>query len=232
MKRGKKYLESLSKVDRNKTYVPSEAVKLIKDIKYSSYDETVEVHFNLNIDPRHADQQLRGTINLPSGTGKETRVAVVAKDADKVKEALDAGADEAGSEDLIEKIQGGWLGFDILIATPNMMSQVGRLGKLLGSKGLMPNPKVGTVTVDVSDAVKSFKSGKLEYRTDKSGIIHLVIGKLSFDVDALVKNFNMVYDTLLKVKPAKAKGVYMTSVSISSSNGVGVFVDPIKNSAG
>ncbi len=232
MKRGKKYLESLSKVDRNKTYVPSEAVKLIKDIKYSSYDETVEVHFNLNIDPRHADQQLRGTINLPAGTGKETRVAVVAKDADKVKEALDAGADEAGSEDLIEKIQGGWLGFDILIATPNMMSQVGRLGKLLGSKGLMPNPKVGTVTVDVSDSVKSFKSGKLEYRTDKSGIIHLVIGKLSFDVDALVKNFNMVYDTLLKVKPAKAKGVYMTSVSISSSNGVGVFVDPIKNSAG
>ena len=232
MKRGKKYLESLSKVDRNKTYVPSEAVKLIKDIKYSSYDETVEVHFNLNIDPRHADQQLRGTINLPAGTGKETRVAVVAKDADKVKEALDAGADEAGSEDLIEKIQGGWLGFDILIATPNMMSQVGRLGKLLGSKGLMPNPKVGTVTVEVSDSVKSFKSGKLEYRTDKSGIIHLVIGKLSFDVDALVKNFNMVYDTLLKVKPAKAKGVYMTSVSISSSNGVGVFVDPIKNSAG
>lgn len=230
MKRGKKYLESLSKVDRNKRYVPSEAVKLVKDIKYSSYDETVEVHFNLNIDPRHADQQLRGTINLPSGTGKETRVAVVAKDADKVKEALDAGADEAGSEDLIEKIQGGWLGFDILIATPNMMSQVGRLGKLLGSKGLMPNPKVGTVTVDVSDSVKSFKSGKLEYRTDKSGIIHLVIGKLSFDVDALVKNFNMVYDTLLKVKPAKVKGVYMTSVSISSSNGVGVFVDPIKNS--
>ena len=232
MKRGKKYFESLSKVDRNKTYVPSEAIQLIKDIKYSSYDETVEVHFNLNIDPRHADQQLRGTINLPSGTGKETRVAVVAKDADKVKEALDAGADEAGSEDLIEKIQRGWLGFDILIATPNMMSQVGRLGKLLGSKGLMPNPKVGTVTVDVSDSVKSFKSGKLEYRTDKSGIIHLVIGKLSFDVDALVKNFNMVYDTLLKVKPAKAKGVYMTSVSISSSNGVGVFVEPIKSSAG
>jgi large subunit ribosomal protein L1 len=229
MRRGKKYNDAFEKVDRERRYSPLDAVTLIKEIKYASYDETVEVHFNLNIDPRHADQQLRGTLSLPSGTGKETRVAVIAKE-DQVEDALSAGADHAGSGDLVEKIQGGWLAFDVLIATPNMMSQVGKLGKVLGAKGLMPNPKSGTVTADISEAVKSFKSGKLEYRNDKNGIIHLILGKVSFSSDDLVKNFNMVYDTLLKVKPAKVKGIYITSISLSSSTGVGVFVDSNRKS--
>ncbi len=226
MIRGKKYKNAFSKVDREKRYDLLDGITLVKDLSYASYDETVEVHFNLNIDPRHADQQLRGTLTLPSGVGKETVVAAIVKE-DQVEDVLSAGADYAGSVDLIEKIQAGWLEFDILVASPNMMSQVGKLGKVLGSKGLMPNPKVGTVTPDVSQAVQSFKSGRLEYRNDKDGIIHLVLGKVSFSVDDLVKNFEMVYDTLLKVKPAKVKGTYINSISISTSNGVGVFLDTV-----
>ena len=226
MIRGKKYKNAFSKVDREKRYDLLDGITLVKDLSYASYDETVEVHFNLNIDPRHADQQLRGTLTLPSGVGKETVVAAIVKE-DQVEDVLSAGADYAGSVDLIEKIQAGWLEFDILVASRNMMSQVGKLGKVLGSKGLMPNPKVGTVTPDVSQAVQSFKSGRLEYRNDKDGIIHLVLGKVSFSVDDLVKNFEMVYDTLLKVKPAKVKGTYINSISISTSNGVGVFLDTV-----
>ena len=226
MIRGKKYKNAFSKVDREKRYDLLDGITLVKDLSYASYDETVEVHFNLNIDPRHADQQLRGTLTLPSGVGKETVVAAIVKE-DQVEDMLSVGADYAGSSDLIEKIQAGWLEFDILVASPNMMSQVGKLGKVLGSKGLMPNPKVGTVTPDVSQAVQSFKSGRLEYRNDKDGIIHLVLGKVSFSVDDLVKNFEMVYDTLLKVKPAKVKGTYINSISISTSNGVGVFLDTV-----
>ena len=228
MIRGKKYKNAFSKVDREKRYDLLDGITLVKDLSYASYDETVEVHFNLNIDPRHADQQLRGTLTLPSGVGKETVVAAIVKE-DQVKDVLSAGADYAGSLDLIEKIQSGWLEFDILVASPNMMSQVGKLGKILGSKGLMPNPKVGTVTPDVSQAVQSFKSGRLEYRNDKDGIIHLVLGKVSFSVDDLVKNFEMVYDTLIKAKPAKVKGTYINSISISTSNGVGVFLDTVIN---
>lgn len=227
MKRGKQYKESAKKVDREKLYNPKDAFSVIKECAYAKYDETVEVHFNLGIDPRHADQQLRGTLVLPNGSGKSIRVAVIAS-GDKLKEAKDAGADFADSEDLIEKIQGGWLDFDVLITTPDMMAKVGKLGRVLGAKGLMPNPKSGTVTPNISVAVKEFKAGKVEYRNDKAGLIHLGIGKISFPVEKLAENFDLVYDTLLKVKPAKAKGNYMKSISASSSSGVGFFLDPVK----
>ena len=227
MSRGKKYVESLSKVNRTTLHRPKDALDIIKDVAFAKFDETVEVHFNLGIDPRHADQQLRGTLVLPHGTGKSVKVAVVAQ-GEKAKEAQSAGADVVGSEDLIEKIQGGFLEFDILVATPDMMSKLGRLGKILGTKGLMPNPKSGTVTNDIEKTVREFKSGKLEYRNDKAGIIHLGIGKVSFAKENLVDNFMMVYDTLLKVKPSKAKGVYLRSISVSSTQGVGVFIEPLK----
>ncbi len=224
MIRGKKHRSALAKVNREKRYKFIDAVSLVKELSYVSYDETLEVHFNLNIDPRHADQQLRGTLNLPSGTGKKVVVAAIVKE-DQVKDVLSAGADYAGELDLIEKIQSGWFAFDVLIATPNMMGQVGKLGKVLGSRGLMPNPKVGTVTLDIAKAVQSFKSGRLEYRNDKDGIIHLVLGKVSFDVEDLVKNFKIVYDTIQKIKPAKVKGDYVKSISISSTNGVGIYLE-------
>lgn len=227
MTRGRKYKEKASQVERTKLYTPNTAFDLVKDLAFAKFDETVEVHFNLGIDPRHADQQLRGTMVLPHGIGKSVRVAVVAQ-GEKAKDAEKGGADVVGAEDLIEKIQGGWLEFDILIATPDMMSKLGRLGKVLGTKGLMPNPKSGTVTTDVEKTVREFKAGKLEYRNDKTGIIHLGIGKVSFTKENLVDNFMMVYDTLLKVKPSKAKGNYLKSISISSSQGVGVYIEPLK----
>ena len=227
MTRGRKYIESASKVSRTTLHRPKAALDLIKGLAFAKFDETVEVHFNLGIDPRHADQQLRGTLVLPHGTGKSIRVAVVAQ-GDKAKDAQKAGADVVGAEDLIEKIQEGWLEFDILIATPDMMSKIGRLGKMLGTKGLMPNPKSGTVTTEIEKTVREFKSGKLEYRNDKAGIIHLGIGKVSFTKENLVDNFMMVYDTLLKVKPSKAKGVYLKTISLSSSQGVGIFIEPLK----
>lgn len=224
---GKKYIESAKKVDREKLYSPKEALSLVKDVAYANFDETIEIHFNLGIDPRHADQQLRGTLVLPHGTGKSVKVAVLAQ-GDKATAATKAGADEVGADDLIEKIQGGWLDFDVLIATPDMMAKIGKLGRVLGAKGLMPNPKSGTVTTDVENTVKEFKAGKVEYRNDKTGIIHIGIGKKSFSDENLVDNFMLVYDTLLKVKPAKAKGIYMRSISVSSAQGVGVYVEPMK----
>jgi large subunit ribosomal protein L1 len=224
-KTGKNYIEQSSKINREKLYSPKMGFELLKESAFAKYDETIEVHFNLGIDPRHADQQLRGTIVLPHGSGKSITVAVVANEA-KAKEAEAAGADVVGGDDLIEKIQGGWLDFDLLIATPDMMGKVGRLGRVLGAKGLMPNPKSGTVTPDVKKAVGEFKSGKIEYRNDKAGIIHLGIGKKSFSSENLVDNFTLVYDTLQKVKPAKAKGAYMKSISVASSNGCGLFIDP------
>ncbi|MCP4049748.1 MAG: 50S ribosomal protein L1 [bacterium] len=228
MMRGKKYKEQVKLVDSQKKYMPNEAISLVKKMKYAGFDESVEVHFNLGIDPRHADQQLRGTLLLPHGTGKKIKILVIAKDA-KIKEAEDAGADYAGSDEMIEKIQGGWFGFDLIIAAPDMMSKVGKLGRLLGSKGLMPSPKSGTVTQDIGKAVSEFKGGKLEYRNDKTGIVHLVIGKLSFQEEQLLDNFNTVYDTLMKIKPTKAKGLYMKSISVNSSMGPGVFVEQMKN---
>ncbi len=225
-KSGKKYVEQASKIDREKLYTPVAGLSLIRESSFGNYDETIEVHFNLGIDPRHADQQLRGTIVLPHGSGKLIKVAVVTSEA-KANDAIEAGADEVGGDDLIAKIQGGWLDFDLLIATPDMMGKVGRLGRMLGAKGLMPNPKSGTVTPDVKKAVLEFKSGKIEYRNDKAGIIHLGIGKKSFSVDNLVDNFMLVYDTLQKVKPSKAKGVYIKSISVASSKGNGLFIEPI-----
>lgn len=227
MTRGRKYKEKAAQVDKTKLLTPNKAFDLVKNLAFAKFDETVEVHFNLGIDPRHADQQLRGTMVLPHGIGKSVRVAVVAQ-GEKAKDAQNGGADVVGAEDLIEKMQEGWLEFDVLIATPDMMSKLGRLGKVLGTKGLMPNPKSGTVTTDVEKTVREFKAGKLEYRNDKTGIIHLGIGKVSFTKENLVDNFMMVYDTLLKVKPSKAKGNYLKSISISSSQGVGVFIEPLK----
>ena len=224
-KRGKNYKEKAALVDRDVQYSPEAAIKLVKEASFAKFDETVEVHFNLGIDPRHADQQLRGTLSLPHGTGNSKRVVVITS-GEKVAEAEKAGADSAGAEDLIEKIQGGWLEFDVLIASPDMMAKLGRLGRQLGSKGLMPNPKAGTVTPNIAQAVKEFKAGKLEYRNDKNGLIHLPFGKASFSDEQLFENFNMVFETILKAKPSKAKGTYMKSVSFSTAMGPGVFVEP------
>lgn len=224
---GRKYQEKSALIDRNTYYSPEQALNLVKEASFAKFDETVEVHFKLGIDPRHADQQLRGTLVLPNGTGKSKRVAVITS-PDKVQVAQNAGADEVGGEDLIEKIGTGWFEFDILVATPDMMAKVGKLGRTLGSKGLMPNPKSGTVTTDLEKTVTEFKSGKIEYRNDKYGNIHLVIGKASFGLDALLKNFETVYDTLVKIKPQKAKGVYMRSISFATTMGPGVWVEPQK----
>ena len=224
-RRGKNYTEKVALVDRGVRFSPKAAIEAVRGVSYAKFDETFEVHFNLGIDPRHADQQLRGTLTLPNGTGKVNRVAVITS-GEKVSDAEKAGADTFGSEDLIEKIQGGWLEFDVLIASPDMMAKLGRLGRLLGSKGLMPNPKAGTVSNDISQAVKDFKAGKVEYRNDKNGLIHLPIGKASFSDDQLSENFNLVYDTLLRVKPSKAKGTYMKSISFCTTMSPGVFVEP------
>lgn len=226
-RRGKKYSNSLQLIDKSILYSPKEAFALLKKIAYSNFDETIETHFNLGIDPRHADQQLRGTLVLPNGTGKSIRIAVIAQ-GDNEKKAVSAGADEVGNDDLISKIENGWLEFDVLIATPDMMSKLGKLGRVLGSRGLMPNPKSGTVTTNVENTVKEFKSGKVEYRNDKTGIIHIGIGKKSFSEESLVDNFMLVYDTLFKAKPSKSKGVYLRSISISSSQSPGVFIEPTK----
>jgi large subunit ribosomal protein L1 len=226
-KRGKKYLEKVKDLDLQKRYSPVQAIKLVKEMKYVDFDESVELHFNLGINPRHADQQLRGMLVLPHGTGKKIRIAVVTE-GEKLLESKDAGADEVGGEDLIEKIKGGWFDFDLLLASPNVMSKLGKLGKLLGSKGLMPNPKSGTVTQDLGKAIKDFKAGKIEYRNDKTGIIHVIFGKVSFSEEQLLENFETIFDILLKAKPTKSKGVYMKSISVSSSMGPGVFVEPLK----
>ncbi len=224
-KRGKKYVDAKKKVDRNRLYEPSEAVDLLKEVATSSFDETVELAVKLGVNPKHADQQVRGSVVLPHGTGKELRVVVFAK-GEKLKEAEEAGADLAGSEELVAKVQEGWLDFDVAVATPDMMSVVGKLGRVLGPRGLMPNPKAGTVTPDVGRAIQEIKAGKVEYRTDKAANIHLPLGKGSFAAEKLLENFYAVLEALLKARPAAAKGQYIRSVTVSTTMGPGIKISP------
>lgn len=224
MKHGKKYMEAAAKIDRDRLYAPLEAMHLVKEASTAKFDETIEVHFRLGIDTRQADQQVRGSVSLPHGTGKTVRVVVFAE-GDKAREAEVAGADVVGSDDLVEKIQGGFLDFDATIATPDQMSKVGRLGKILGTRGLMPNPKLGTVTMDVGRVVGELKAGRVEYRADKFGIAHVGIGRSSFDRKALVENYGTVLDEILRAKPASAKGRYIKSITVTSTMGPGIKVD-------
>jgi large subunit ribosomal protein L1 len=224
-KKGKKYLEAAKLVDRTKAYPIVEAIELAKKTNFAKFDATLEVAFRLGVDPKKADQQIRGAVVLPNGTGKVQRVLVFAK-GEKVKEAEAAGADYVGDAEFITKIQQGWFEFDVIVATPDMMGEVGKLGRVLGPKGLMPNPKTGTVTFDVTRAVNEIKAGKVEYRVDKAGNIHVPIGKSSFENEKLVENFNTVFETMLKVKPSAAKGTYMKNVTVASTMGPGVKVDP------
>ncbi|KIY22107.1 MULTISPECIES: 50S ribosomal protein L1 [Mesobacillus] len=224
-KKGKKYLEAAKLVDRSQAYSAVEAIELAKKTSTVKFDATVEAAFRLGVDPKKADQQIRGAVVLPNGTGKTQRVLVFAK-GEKLKEAEAAGADYVGDSEYINKIQQGWFDFDVIVATPDMMGEVGKLGRVLGPKGLMPNPKTGTVTFDVTKAVNEIKAGKVEYRVDKSGNIHVPIGKVSFEDNKLVENFNTIFETMMKVKPAAAKGTYMKNVTISTTMGPGVKVDP------
>ena len=224
-KRGKKYQAALEKFDQNSTFSIEEAIKLAKETHVANFDASVEVAFRLGIDTRKNDQQIRGALVLPHGTGKSQRVLVFAK-GDKAKEAEAAGADYVGEAELAQKINGGWFDFDVIVATPDMMGEVGKLGRVLGPKGLMPNPKTGTVTMDVTKAVQEIKAGKVEYRAEKAGIIHVGIGKVSFTEEQLVENFKAIHDALDKAKPASAKGVYFKSVTVSSTMGPGITVDP------
>lgn len=223
-KKGKQYLAALEKVDAEKLYTVEEAVALIKETSFAKFDETVEVAYRLGVDPKKADQQIRGAVVLPNGTGKTQKVLVFAK-GDKAKEAEAAGADYVGEGELVQKINGGWFDFDVVVATPDMMAEVGRLGRVLGPKGLMPNPKTGTVTMDVTKAINEIKAGKVTYRVDKAGNVHAPIGKVSFDTAKLIENFTTINDTMLKVKPSTAKGQYIKNVSITSTFGPGVKVD-------
>ena len=227
MKHGKKYLESAKLVDRATLYDPAEALDLAVKTSSAKFDETVEIHVRLGVDSRHADQQVRGAVILPNGTGKNVRVAVFAK-GDLAKAATEAGADVVGDADLVQKIQGGWMDFDVAIASPDMMGFVGRLGKVLGPRGLMPSPKAGTVTMDVAKAVQDAKAGKIEYRLDKTNIIHCPIGKASFGSDKLLENFNALLDAIIKAKPASTKGQYIKSVAVASTMGPGVKINPNK----
>jgi large subunit ribosomal protein L1 len=224
-KHGKRYLESAKMVESDKFYEPLEAFKLIKEMPKGKSDESVEVAIRLGVDPRHADQQIRGSVALPHGTGRFVKVAVFAK-GEKAKEAEEAGAEKVGAEDLIEEIQKGWLDFDVAVATPDMMGAVGKLGKVLGPKGLMPNPKTGTVTMDVGKAVKEIKAGKVEYRVDKSGIVHVGIGKVSFEANKLFGNFRTLMDVIMKAKPSSSKGAYVKSVVLSATMSPGIRVSP------
>ena len=224
---GKRYRQALAPIDREHAYTPVEAVKLLKDAPDAKFDETVEVHFNLGLNVRHADQQLRGTLMLPHGTGSDVRVAVFAE-GDKAKEAEEAGADIVGSADLATQVEGGFDDFDVAIATPDMMGTVGKLGRILGPRGLMPNPKAGTVTFDIGKAVRDSKAGKLEYRTDRGANVHLTIGKKSFDERALLENYATVLDEIVRAKPSAAKGRYIRTITLTTSMGPGVRVDPQK----
>ncbi|MBF0780239.1 MULTISPECIES: 50S ribosomal protein L1 [unclassified Granulicatella] len=223
-KKSKKFLAAAAKVDATKSYSIEEAVALVKEIDFAKFDATVEVAYRLGIDTRKADQQLRGAIVLPHGTGKTARVLVIAR-GEKAKEAEAAGADYVGDVDLIEKIAGGWFDFDVIVATPDMMGQVGRLGRVLGPKGLMPNPKTGTVTMDVTKAVEEIKAGKVTYRADKAGNLHVTVGKVSFDNEKLVENLKAIHETVVRIKPATSKGQYVKNVAITSTLGPGVRVD-------
>lgn len=226
-KHGKKYQESAKLIEADKVYDPDEAIALIQKMPASKFDATLEVSVKLGVDPKHADQQVRGAVVLPHGTGKTKRVLVFAK-GEKAKEAEVAGADFVGAEDMVEKIQGGWTDFDVAVATPDMMGTVGRLGKILGPKGLMPNPKVGTVTMDVTRALNEIKAGKIEYRTDKAGNIHAPLGRLSFEPQKLLQNYFTLMETLVKAKPAVAKGQYVRHITLSSTMSPGVNVNPLK----
>ena len=225
-KKGKRYEEAAQQI-KNELYEVEAALELVKNLAKAKFDETVDVAFRLNLDPRHADQQVRGAVVLPHGSGKTRSVLVFAK-GEKAKEAEEAGADFVGAEELVEKIQGGWFGFDVAVATPDMMGVVGRLGKLLGPKGLMPNPKVGTVTFEVGKAVKEITAGKVEYRVDKTGIIHAPVGKASFTVEKLRDNFQTLAEAIIKAKPSGAKGQYIKSVTVSSTMGPSVKINPLK----
>ena len=225
---GKKYIESSKLVDKNVLYTPAEALDLAVKTAKAKFDETVELHVRLGVDPRHADQQVRGAVVLPNGTGKSVKVLVFAKGA-KATEAQEAGADFVGAEELVQKIQGeNWFDYDVVVATPDMMGVVGRLGRDLGPKGLMPNPKAGTVTMDVANAIKEIKAGKIEYRLDKSNIIHVPVGKASFTEEQLADNFQTLIDAIVKAKPAAAKGQYFRNVTITSTMGPGVKIDTTK----
>jgi large subunit ribosomal protein L1 len=225
--RGKRYEDARARIDRETTYSPVQAVRMLKGFPGAKFDETVEVHFRLGLNVRHADEQLRGTLMLPHGTGKDVRVAVFAE-GDKAREAEEAGADIVGSADLAQRIEEGFTDFDVAIATPDQMGNVGRLGRVLGPRGLMPNPKTGTVTFEVGKAVRDAKAGKLEYRTDRGANVHVAIGKKSFDEKALVENYAAVVDEIVRAKPAAAKGRYIRQITLTSTMGPGIHVDPAK----
>lgn len=221
---GKKLVKAKEKVDRAKDYTIEEAVGILKETSYVKFDETVDMAVNLGVDPKKSEQMVRGSVQLPNGTGKKVKVLVFAK-GEKEKEAIEAGADYTGAEDLIEKIKQGWLEFDKTVATPDMMGAVGKIGKILGPRGLMPNPKLGTVTFDISKAVRDLKTGKVEYKVEKAGIVHVTVGKVSFSKDAIIENIKAVVDAILKAKPATSKGTYLKKISLSSSMGAGILVD-------
>jgi large subunit ribosomal protein L1 len=223
-RQGKKYTDAMRRYDRERIYAPTEAFDLVKSLASRNFDETVEAAFRLGVDPRKADQMIRGTVSLPHGTGKQARVVVFAA-GDAAREAEQAGADVVGADDLVKRVEDGFLDFDVAIATPDLMAQVGKLGRTLGPRGLMPNPKTGTVTNDVGKTVEEFKAGKVEYRTDRYGNVHVPIGKASFDAEKLVENYHSVLDELLRAKPASAKGKYLRAVSASSTMGPGVKLD-------
>ncbi len=225
-KNGKKYREAIQKIDPERKYGLEEGLKLLKEVCFANFDETIDIAVRLGVDPRKADQMVRGSVTLPHGTGKSVTVLVFAK-GEKEKEALDAGADFVGADDMAEKVQGGWLGFDRAIATPDMMGVVGKLGRVLGPRGLMPNPKSGTVTFDVAQAVKDVKAGQVEFRVEKAGIIHCPIGRRSFSAEYLIGNAQALLETLLRMKPATTKGQYVRSVTISSTMGIGIKLDPM-----
>ena len=225
MTAGKKYVEAAKKYDKAELHDPAKAFELVKSLATRNFDETVEVAFKLGVDPRKADQMLRSTVSLPAGTGKDVRVAVFAA-GDAAQDARDAGADVVGADDLVERVQGGFLDFDVAVATPDLMGQVGKLGRVLGPRGLMPNPKTGTVTTDVGRTVSEFKGGKVEYRTDRFGNVHVPIGKVSFAVESLVENYGAVLDEIQRAKPPSAKGRYLKGISTSSTMGPGVKINP------
>ncbi|MGH2349356.1 MAG: 50S ribosomal protein L1 [bacterium] len=226
-KHGKRYGAAVQAVEADQVYEPAEAIRRLKQMPKAKFDETVDCAIRLGVDPKQADQQVRGTVGLPAGTGKPVRVLVFAK-GEKIKEAESAGADFVGAEDLVEKIQGGWVDFDVAVATPDVMSTVGRLGRVLGPRGLMPNPKAGTVTFDIAKAVKEIKAGKIEYRTDKFGLIHAGIGKASFTEEQLLENFTALIDAIVRAKPASSKGQYLKTITLSTTMGPAVKVDPAK----
>ena len=221
---GKKYLEAAKLIDTAKSYPIEEAIELVKKVSYTKFDETMELVFRLNVDPRHADQQLRGAIVLPNGTGKSKKVLVITQ-GPKVAEAQNAGADIVGGKEILEEIKKGWFDFDVIVATPDMMGELGKLGKILGPKGLMPNPKTGTVTMNIAQAIDEIKKGKVTYRTDKEGNVAVIIGKKSFSTEKLVENLNTFVGAILKIKPASVKGNYVKNISVSSTMGPGIKID-------